>query len=490
MEQHNTTAQAAGAEKERRDVINTVVRALMDTDEFRAVMEAALPEAAALWAGTSRIKKALAAPAVRSFEKGLSRKKSGDCGSAFSVLLEDPGFLPAASRELPSMVNGAIRFLGEVSADIAARPPDEQLEILRAFLSGIDTEKAGKLCTALGRMVNGVHENDPLFFSEALRGAVKGLIAGIDFGELKELVDSSGKDITAFAAMVNEELWRYPAKVVCLFSLIPASVNSMVSCAAATIAPMNTLAPDILADVILSLGEKLNGGEIGRLINEVSELVRKLHTGSALIGDQGRPKLPESVSAFFESTVNAVDPEMFLKAWNCVEDISLQMEGGIRPLLENNPPLAKEILRRKFRKAGASLRRWNRNVDSLEAVFSDDEISAELAKGMEEFDPQQFADTVNRICALLNRVQEIQPGLLKNMLTQAVQSLDEYEAGETFRRITGDIVESLKPVAPEVMPAVVRGFADLLRAGDNGSGEMREALDYLRDTLNGKEALK
>jgi hypothetical protein len=40
------------------------------------------------------------------------------------------------------------------------------------------------------------------------------------------------------------------------------------------------------------------------------------------------------------------------------------------------------------------------------------------------------------------------------------------------------------------MPAVVRGFADLLRAGDNGSGEMREALDYLRDTLNGKEALK
>ncbi|HPQ53600.1 MAG TPA: hypothetical protein PK253_10135 [Spirochaetota bacterium] len=490
MEQRNDAVQGSGAVMERRDLINTVVRALMGTDEFRAAMEVALPEAAALWAGTSRVKKALAAQAVASFEKGLSRRQSCAPDSGLSVLLEDPGFLPAASREFPSMVNGVIRFLGEVSADIAARPPDEQSEILRAFLSGVDAEKAGKLCTALGRMINGIHENDPLFFSETLRGAVKGLIAGIDFGEVKELVDGSVKDITAVAAMVNEELWRYPAKVVCLFSLIPAAVNIMVSSGAAAIAPMNTLAPDILADVMLSLGEELKGEEIGRLINEVSELVRKLHTGSALIGDQGRPKLPESVSALVENVMNAVDQELLLKAWNCVEDISGQLEGSIRGLLENNPRLAKEILRREFRKAGASLRRWNRNVESLEAVFSDDELSAELAKGMEEFDPQQFADTVNRICALLNRVHEIQPGLLKNILTQAVQSLDEYETGETFRRITEDIVESLKPVAPEVMPAVVRGFADLLRAGDNGSGEMRDALDYLRETLNGREALK
>lgn len=487
MVYHIDTVQGTGAGEGQRDLIKKIVRAFMGTDEFRDIMEAALPEAAALWAGKSRIKKAIAVPVVRGFEKGLSREKETGDAPVFSALLKDPSFIPAVSRYVPSIVNGIMRCIGDVMAEINARPIEEKSDILRGLLSGIDSEKAGELCTGLGRVINSVHEGDPVFFAETLRESVRGLVAGIDFGELKELAEGSREDISALVGMINEELWKFPAKVLCLFSLIPAAVNILVSSAAAAIAPVNKLAPDILADVMLSLAGEVGGENVGKLINEVSELVRKLHTGSALIGDQGRPKLPETVSFLAGNVLGSVDTELLLKAWNCVDDISEQLGGSAAVLLEKNPGLAREMVRRRFRQAGAVVRKWNRKIDTLETTFSDDEIAGELERAIAEIDPQQCADSVNRICAILNRVHEAKPGLLKNAMTQAVQSLDEYETGETFRRITGDIVGSLKPVAPEVMPAVVRGFADLLRAGDNGSGEMREALEYLRDTLNGKE---
>ena len=327
------------------DVIRNIVRVFMGTDEFLSILEAAVPEAAALWTGKSRTRKILAAPFVRSIEKSISRKKNTGNGSGFSSLLKDPEFIPAVSQQLPAMANGVMDFLAGVLADIAMRPVDEQSEILRKIFSGLDAEKAGKLLTGLGCIINTVHEKHPEFFAETLRNAVKGIIAGIDFGELKELVDGSGEDITAVVSMIHEELWQYPAKVVCLFSLVPAALNFIVSSAAATIAPMNKLAPDILADVMLSLAEDVEGEEIGKLINEVSELVRKVHTGSALIGDQGRPKLPESCSALAEHVINAVDPELFMKAWRCIDDISGQLERKhLLYFLENNPQLA----RRKY----------------------------------------------------------------------------------------------------------------------------------------------
>ena len=57
-------------------------------------------------------------------------------------------------------------------------------------------------------------------YAEILRPGFRELIEKIDFGELKEAMDCSQDDITAVVKMANEEMWRYPAKVVCLLSLL------------------------------------------------------------------------------------------------------------------------------------------------------------------------------------------------------------------------------------------------------------------------------
>ena len=51
-------------------------------------------------------------------------------------------------------------------------------------------------------------------------------------------------------------------------------------------------------------------------------------------------------------------------------------------------------------------------------------------------------------------------------------------------------MESLKPVASEVLPPLIRGIADLLRPDPSGgSREIEEALAYLKSAINSKEAV-
>jgi hypothetical protein len=45
-------------------------------------------------------------------------------------------------------------------------------------------------------------------------------------------------------------------------------------------------------------------------------------------------------------------------------------------------------------------------------------------------------------------------------------------------------------VASEILPPLIRGIADLLRPDPaNGSGEIQEAVAYLKSVINGKEAV-
>ena len=123
-------------------------------------------------------------------------------------------------------------------------------------------------------------------------------------------------------------------------------------------------------------------------------------------------------------------------------------------------------------------------------LFSDEDIAREFAKGMGEIDAQEIANTINRLCGMLNRVRATTPGIIRNTLTQTINSVDANEVGETVRWFTDDVVESLKPVASEVLPPIIRGIADLLKPGTAGvPAEIEEALDYLKSAINSKEAV-
>jgi hypothetical protein len=327
-------------------------------------------------------------------------------------------------------------------------------------------------------------------YAEILRPGFREIIENIDFGELKEALDCSQDDITAVVKMANEEMWRYPAKVVCLLSLLPSVANTAVSAVKETLTPINNLAPDLLADVVLSLADEIDGKEIGLLINELSELVRKVHTGSALLGEPGKPQSANTLSRITRETMSAIDINLLLKTKNSLAEIKEMALQSFIDLLEQSPELSREFFQSHFVSMIASIRKWSRKADAFERLFSDEDIAREFAKGMGEIDAQEIASTISRLCGMLNRVRATTPGIIRNTLSQTINSVDANEVGETVRWLTDDVVESLKPVASEVLPPLIRGIADLLRPDVAGvPAEIEEALAYLKSAINSKEAV-
>jgi hypothetical protein len=327
-------------------------------------------------------------------------------------------------------------------------------------------------------------------YAESLRPMVRDLIEHIDFGEVKEAADFHQENIAAAVMMINEEMWRYPAKVICLLSLIPAVVNMGVSTAKETLAPINKLAPDLLGDVVFSLIDDIDGKNIGMLINELSELVRKIHTGSTLIGEPGNPQLPNTLTRLTRDAMSTVDISLLLKAKKLLAELHELSLKAFIDQLEENPDLSRELFHDHFLSVVALIKNWSLKADAFERLFSEEEIAREFARGMGEIDAQEAAGTISSLCGIVNRVRAITPGVIRNTLSQTINAIDAKEAGETVRWFTADVVESLKPVASEVLPPIIRGIADLLKPDPgNDSEEMQEALAYLKNVINGKEAV-
>jgi len=377
------------------------------------------------------------------------------------------------------------KVLGEIIWRVAKTPPAKSLvmSVVRAALKdwsgdsrfrehiSANVEKTIDHVLSMGREESRIAEDAS--YAESLRPIVRELVEKIDFGEIKEAADFHQENIAAAVMMINEELWRYPAKVICLLSLVPAVVNMGVSTAKESLVPINKLAPDLLADVVFSLVDNIDGKNIGRLINELAELVRKIHTGSTLLGEPGKPQLPNTLSRLTGETMSTVDINLLLKVRKLLAEIKEVSLKAFIDQLDQSPELSREFFQDHFLSVVAFIRNWSRKADAFERLFSEEDIAREFARGMGEIDAQEVANTISMLCGIVNRVRAVTPGVIKNTLSQAINAVDADEAGETVRWLTEDIVESLKPVASEVLPPVIRGIADLLRPEPgNGSAEI------------------
>lgn len=482
-----TLARDSGARRNAdRGFIGSFARSFARTEEMREVVHAAIPEVLAVWAGKSRIKKGLAGAVGKMLARGFA-PRGGDTGSPVIETCGDPEFVRQASAEMPGIINAVIAGLGAFTGELSNMPAEERRYYLKMIIDTVDLGGLGEIVTNLARSAN-LHRNEPGFLTEALRPRVRSLIAEIDFGEIKEAVDASAESIPVLASMINEEMWQYPAKMVCLLSLLPALGNIAVRTTVETIRPINNMAPDLLADVILSLVRDIDGKSIGRLVNQVCEIVRKIHTGSALLGDRGTHAVPAAVSRLASETLAEVDVLLLLKSQGMLREIRDLMRVAVIGVLEGDPSIAADFFQGHFRTLASWVRAWSQKADTFERIFSDEDVAREFSRGMSELDPQEMAAAMSSICNLFNQVRQLSPGTIKNFLSQFFSSLDEQVVAGTARWLVDDVVQSMKPVAPEIMPPVISGIAELIAPDGVMSEDMMKACGRLRDVFKQMEA--
>ncbi len=465
-----------------------VLEQISNTKEMRQLAGNLLPELIRLWAvsGTgagparSVFRKGVASAAGNSIKNAMLDEKGLDEAPALHSLASDEAFTSRASAHTGLLLNGLLSLLVNGAEEIRKLDVAAKKRLVETIVRDLSTGKSAELLTVFCRTINDVHKNEPDFLSRALAPAFEKWITSLDFGEVKEALETGIPSISAVVHMINTTMWHYPGKVISFLALVPSLGNIAVDALAQAVGMFNEKgSPDLVADVILSVLRETDADTVGRLVNELAEMVRRFHVGSALIGEPGAPQLPNDVSVLLESVFSTINGEVFWKSRTAVAEIKEQAGRALTNVLADHPELLAGSLSTKSAVHNARFRTLGHRLETLESLDTE-KINEALAQSLAGLDLQEGANIINATVLLANRMFEDRPEVLRDKITSLMDALDTYEVS-AFLENAGEIVgEALRPLARAMVPPLTKGFIKALAVDDD---EFEDAAESARHML-------
>ncbi len=474
---------AAGPDRELLQQIGT-------SREIRRLAGTLIPEILHIWAesgsgaGTARktARKSIARIAGNSIRKSFLDPQGQARAPALADLAVDPAWARKTADQLEILTGSVFDVLDEILVELKALDMEEKTTVLEAALSGLSRGRSGQLLTEWCRMAIDVHLQDPDFLARTLQPGFEQWLRNADLAELKEYVDTAAPGISRFVRMLNTALWEYPAKVITLLSLLPSLINIAGDSLLQVLRPLNEKAsPDLLADILLAFMRETESRTTAELINELSEVLRRFHTGSALIGDPGNPQLPRDMNQWLENMAAALNVETFGKARTALIDIIESGRNAMTDVLAEHPELMAEGLRGKSTGWSAALRVLRRKLTALETALDREDLVTGAAKeAIEALDIQEAAEILNTTALLVNRFCDDQAPVMAEKASAFADALDTYEISEALTRMGEIAGQALLPAARTVTPHLINGFLSALAPADD---ELEETVQPVRDRL-------
>ena len=473
---------------------------MLDTREVRQALAAILPDLLNVFAGNRRIKKLVMRMVGKYLNRSLTRPEDVFERAELAPLFDDPQFIRHLAAPLPDLAGGLFDLIATGIKGIEHLNADDKKEIFSDLISKLSTGRTGDMITAACRILNDIHKTDPEFFAKRLEPGFKHWIESIDFGELKEMVDNSGADGRAFVEMVNNVMWQYPAKVVLLLSLIPSFINGLIVSADISLGRLNELPPDLLTDVVLSFIREVDPAPAASMVNQLTEIVRKVHTGSALLGDPGSPQLPRVLGQTIDQIMDQIDPEILWKAKIALAETRAGISQATMEAVGRNPKfrhlnrvMAPELFNIRLKSINQRLAalesELEENFDAANDTDGDTQTTPSLAKGLAAYDVQEMGEVLNNALRIVNRLADDQPDVLPELAAEIVNAIDDYELAETARHLFNGVGQEFKHLARAVVPGLITWVCDVLQpADDEYETDAETARNSLRDLLMKEEA--
>ena len=462
--------------------LSMMIKELASTAEFRAVAKGLARQLLADWSAQDPFNRLVAGRVEQWIIKGLAAL--AEQNKETSDPWKNPDMPAAITKDVPLLINAILGTAIRLSEGRQHLSPECRREMFQSTLKGIDTGLLGRWLSLQIQNVSDLTA-DPEGFAAALENPIRNLIASLDFGELKEAMEGSEEAIVASVRMVNTTIWDYPAKFICLASLLPTVANIILRSARETLVPLHAQAPDVLADVVFSLLRSLNGKAAGDLVNGLAEVIRQTHTGSALIGDQGLPQFGADLRILLADFASALNPEVIVKARTALAEDMETIRNAWTETMAKRPDLFLANLRSLADRRNPQIRATRREVGLL-VDLPEDEVNEAISAGLSDLDTQELGETINTTLRLLNSLRRTHPDAVPRVLAGIAATIDTDELKETATWIVPSAVTAVKPLAVAIMPSVIRGLADLLtpEPGDD-TDEMAAAIAQLKTALQG-----
>ena len=460
---------------------NTALTKILGTREVRQMLSSVLPDVLNILAKDSKIGKFIMKAVGKLFSRLLSRPHDIFEEKELQLLFEDDAFIRNIGEPLPEIINGLFDIIVTLTKTIEEMPAAEKKDVFGDVISKIATGQTGELITRGCRIINDIHKTDPQFFTKSLEPGFQKWIESVDFGEIREMVDLSAEDGRAFVKMANDVLWQYPAKVVLFLSLLPSLVNMLTDTIDISVGCVNDLPPDLLTDVVLSFINEIDTKPLTGLVNELAELVRKIHTGSALLGEPGMPQLPNILSKKIEEFYEQADPVTLWKAKIAWAETKATLGVSVAEAENARPNFKHLSMIKRPEISNIRIKALNQKLSAWDAV-DDDDLAKSMAQHLAAYDIQELAEVVNNTLRIINRLGDENPEIFSGLAAQFANAIDDYELSEAAKKIL-DTGKAIQPLARSVVPGLVTWICNVIQPADDAyeddAAQAREALGSL-----------
>jgi hypothetical protein len=319
---------------------------------------------------------------------------------------------------------------------------------------------------------------------EAIRGqSVRSLLQNLDFGEILEMVEGSEPHVLRAIETFNTELWKYPAKVGTLVATIIALLNILIKSSREILVPIEeAIGPDLLADIILSILKGITGADAAKLADAVREVIRRVHTGSLLLGKGGKSLFQVYLTDFITQFLSATDPELVRKVRIILAEDGEAVANATADALVANPHIALSYLASLGAVKTSGVKAKSRRLDVVEDM-DEDGLKAAVSESVSDLDTYEIAELVNKACRVFNRIRNVNPDAVGAVMNSVVDSLDVEEIRSTASWLIPEVVSALRPVAAQVMPLIITGLGKLMSPEGEPGMEHKEALKAFRTAL-------
>lgn len=321
----------------------------------------------------------------------------------------------------------------------------------------IEGKEIGQLITLLARNANARYQANPQYLVEHLKGPLCDAIQYIDFGEIKELLDRAEAPVAALVKALMEFVWnRYPAKLGAVMSFIHPLGNMVVKALKEIVLPLNTIAPDLFADLILSILGSIDGKEIGGLANGILELTRQLHTGSLLQGEAGVSHFQRELTRILRDIASGIDPQLVRKVMVIAAENREERANACADIMLENPDLILELVAHSAAIRNPRIRTIAKKLSVYESL-PQAELGEAVSEGVAQIDTQGIAGIFNAAVRLVNGVHDRKPDLFANVVREIVHAVDEDEFQTAAQWMSKDIRDAIRPIEAVVLAAFLNG---------------------------------
>jgi len=393
---------------------------------------------------------------------------------------------PMISNLITAVVREALKdWSGD--SKLKARMSSKIEEVLESVLSAVGKDdgkmgaELGRLLTAFAQEINEELKQGVKVVEDPRRTAINDFIIHTDFGELKEMVDRSEGPVLQNIDIAIECIWKYPAKVGSILAALVSAGNISVKSVSSIVGSLiNNLGPDLTADILLSIVRELNGKEIGKLTNMLSELLRRLHTGSYLLARGGKPLFEIYLTNFLKDAINEIDPEIFTKARIALAEDAETIAKSLAEVMDENEKMLFASLAAYSSLENPKIRATAIKMNLYENADQEKFIEATSA-GISDLDTQVMAENVNAALRIINSIHEEKPELFTTLLRGFADSVDEEELQKTVQWMVPEVLGTFRSLASAAIPALMDEFCEMVRQNQNE--KFQKAFKNLRSVI-------